>query len=138
MNRWLNSTEFFQIERQLRSHLHPLEEIRVILETDDDLVRRLPWYRSNFYQDYPLAEMALSSPEYKRRLPLKAPTVNRKKVRILAVLGNIKGIDLDTETRFLHSITEAEVVFIVNPTRTELNTLLWDQAGWDILFFCRS
>ncbi len=135
MNRWLRSEEFFNISRQLRSQLDPKEEIRVILETNDDLVRRLPWYRSDFFQDYLRAEMALSSPEYKRRIPLRAPTVNRKKVRILAVLGNSKGIDLDTETKFLDSIQDAEVVFIVNPSRAELNTLLWDQAGWDILFF---
>ena len=135
MNRWLNSEEWLNISRQLRSQLDPTEEIRVILETNDDLVRRLPWHRSHFYQDYLRAEMALSSPEYKRRLPLRTPTVNRKKVRILAVLGNSKGIDLDTETKFLHSIADSEVIFIVNPSRAELNTLLWDQAGWDILFF---
>ena len=135
MNRWLRSEEYLNISRQLRSQLDPTEEIRVILETNDDLVRRLPWHRSDFYQDYLRAEMALSSPEYKRRLASKGPTVNRKKVRILAVLGNSKGIDLNTEIDFLHRIKDAEVIFIVNPSRADLNTLLWDEAGWDMLFF---
>ena len=51
MNRWLNSQECLNISRQLRSQLDPTEEIRVILETNDDLVRRFPWHRSAFYQD---------------------------------------------------------------------------------------
>jgi len=135
MNQWLRSLEFLKISQQLRSQLDPREEIRVILETNDDLLRRLPWYRSDFYRDYPLAEMALSSPAYKRSAPLRSPTVSRKKVRILAILGHSKGIDLSTETKFLHSIQESEVVFLVNPSRQEFNTQLWDYDGWDILFF---
>ncbi|WP_208346096.1 CHAT domain-containing protein, partial [Aetokthonos hydrillicola] len=144
MNRWLGSIEFQNISRQVRSrlassgtrsHLNPAEEIRVILETNDDLLRRLPWHRSDFHRDYTLAEIALSSPEYKRSSILRPSTISRKKVRILAILGNTKGIDLSTETKFLNNIPDAEVVFLVNPSRVEFNQHLWDPMGWDILFF---
>ena len=66
MNAWLNSEGFLNIERQLRSALDPAEEIRVIIETNDRLLQRLPWHRCDFSRDYPFSEMALSRPEYKR------------------------------------------------------------------------
>lgn len=134
INHWLKSFDFINIERQLRSQLNPAEEIRVIIETNNDLLRRLPWHRWEFFNDYPQAEMALSQPEYKRREPLesKLPT---KKVRILAVLGNSQGINLEREIRFLDSLEDAEIVFLVNPSRQEFNTLLWQNPGWDMFFF---
>ena len=134
INNWLKSFEFINIERQLRSQLHPAEEIRVIIETNNDLLRRLPWHRWDFFNDYPLAEMALSQPEYKRREPNKSK-LPRNKLRILAVLGNSQGIDLERETRFLDSLLDAEIVFLVNPSRQEFNTLLWQNPGWDMFFF---
>lgn len=134
MNAWLKSFEFLNIDRQLRTQLSPAEEIRVIIETNDELLRRLPWHRWDFFKDYPLAEIALSRPEYKRARPSQ-PKVTRQKVRILAILANSQGIDLEAESRFLKSLPDAETHFLVNPTRKEFNTQLWNPAGWDILFF---
>ncbi len=135
MNRWLSSEEFLKISRQLRSHIDITEEVRVILETNNDLLQRLPWYRSDFYRDYPKAELAVSQLEYQRTRCQKQLTFKRNKVRILAILGNSKGIDLNPETLLLHSIQDSEVVLLVNPSRQEFNTQLWDSDGWDILFF---
>ena len=134
LNCYVQAEGMFKISRHLRSRLDPSTEVRVILETTDDLMRRLPWQRCEFYQDYPNAEMALSQPEYKRQHTVlsKAP---RQRVRILAILGNSQGIDLDAERRFLEGLPNAETVFLVQPTRQELNTQLWDAAGWDMLFF---
>ncbi|MDF5720148.1 MAG: CHAT domain-containing protein [Rhizonema sp. PD37] len=132
MNHWLNSEGFLNVSRQMRSQLDPGAEIRIVMETDDDLMRRLPWHRCDFYRDYPLAEAALSLSEYK---PLNQLKVSRNKVRILAILGNSQGINLEAEIKFLQSIEDAEVVFLVKPSRQEFNTQLWDTDGWDILFF---
>ncbi|MBW4593427.1 MAG: CHAT domain-containing protein [Brasilonema angustatum HA4187-MV1] len=134
INDWLKSSEFLNIERQLRSQLQPAEEIRVIIETDDNLIRRLPWHRWDFFNDYPRAEPALSQTEYKYR-ELSKLKLHRKKVRILAILGNSQGIDLDKEIKFLNRVEDAEIVFLVNPSRQEFNNLLWQNSGWDILFF---
>ncbi|MEO1005884.1 MAG: CHAT domain-containing protein, partial [Cyanobacteria bacterium J06638_38] len=134
LNDWLKSVEFLNIERQLRSQLEPGEEIRVIIETNDEQLRRLPWHCWDFIEDYYCSEAAISRSEYKRikRSPSK---VKRKKVRILAVLGNSQGIDLGTESKFLESLPDAETVFLVNPCRQEFNRQLWDDQGWDIVFF---
>jgi WD40 repeat protein len=134
INTWLKSEGFLPIEHQLRSRLNSSDLIRVIFETKDPWLRYLPWHRWNFFQDYPKAEMALSQPEYQRRTTLKT-IKNSLKVRILAVLGNSYGIDLEAETRLLQQLQDAEVKFLVNPSRQTFNDHLWQSEGWDILFF---
>lgn len=132
INAWLRSPGFLNIDRKLRSQLSPDQEIRVIFETNDELLRRLPWHRWEFFKDYTRAGIALSYPEYKFQQPIAA---QHKKVRILAILGNSKGISLAAEAQFLNGLAEAETKFLVNPSRQEFNQQLWAQPGWDILFF---
>lgn len=134
LNNWLNNPGFLNIERQIRSTLEPAEEIRVILETRDPWLRHLPWHRWKFFNDYPRAEIALSIPEYKRT-QVSLQKLVRKPVRILAVLGNSLDINLQTERIFLQSLQDAEVEFLINPSRQDFNLHLWDSQGWDILFF---
>ncbi|MGB3760313.1 MAG: CHAT domain-containing protein [Rivularia sp. (in: cyanobacteria)] len=135
LNNWLKSVEFLNIDRKLRSALNSTEEIRVIIETNHALLRRLPWYCWDFFDDYPKAAMALSQLEYQRIASSKQPKLPRDKVRILAVLGNSKNIDLEAEARFLESLQDAQVEFLVKPSRNTFNNYLWDSKGWDILFF---
>ncbi len=135
LNNWLKSVEFLNIDRKLRSALNSTEEIRVIIETNHALLRRLPWYCWDFFDDYPKAAMALSQLEYQRIASLRQPKFPRDKVRILAVLGNSKNIDLEAEARFLESLQDAQVKFLVKPSRNTFNNYLWDSKGWDILFF---
>jgi energy-coupling factor transporter ATP-binding protein EcfA2 len=134
-NDWLRAEEFLNIDRQIRSRLDRREEIRLIIETSDDLLRRLPWQCWDFLADYSNAEIALARPEYKRRDSKLAYRKEREKVRILAILGDSHDIDLSAERKFLASIADAEAKFLVNPSRQEFNDLLWDSLGWDILFF---
>ncbi len=134
LNHWLKSDSFLHLENQLRSHLDPNQEIRVILETPDEILRRLPWQNWQFFQDYPLAELALSQPEY--HIPQSSQLKPAKNaVRILAVFGNSRGIDLTTERKMLQNLTDAEPQFLINPTRQDFETCLSDSRGWDILFF---
>lgn len=134
LNRWLASQEFLKIERSLRSQLHPTEDIRIILETNDEQLRRLPWHQWNWFEDYPKADIAFSKVEHRHILPASSKR-SSDKTRILAILGNSQGIDLDAEVKFLNSLQDAEIQFLVNPSRQEFNIQLWDAQGWDILFF---
>lgn len=134
INTWLKSEGILGLSRKLRSALHLNEEINVIVETDDDLMRRLPWHRCDFFRDYSKAEIAISRPEYMRHNDLDLQP-KRNVVRILAILGDSEGIDLGAETEFLQSLNECEVVFLQTPTRQQLNASLWDNLGWDIIFF---
>ncbi|MBD2103050.1 CHASE2 domain-containing protein [Leptolyngbya sp. FACHB-261] len=133
LNAWLNSESFRNIDQQLRTQLEPSEEIRVIVETNDSQLRRIPWHLWNFFAHYRKAEVALSALEYQRpRQPIVQPL--KPKVRILAILGNSKGIDLSKDRAFLEQLSaQAETQFLVEPQRRELSDAL--QQDWDILFF---
>ncbi|MBW4593428.1 MAG: CHASE2 domain-containing protein [Brasilonema angustatum HA4187-MV1] len=133
LNRWLNSVEFRKIEQQLRTNLKPSEEIRFIIETNDNVLRRLPWHVWNFFDDYPRAEVALSASDYQQ--PQKFTKKKRDRIRILAIFGNSQEIDISQDRIFLENLlTGAEIQFLVEPRLDEVNNQLW-QNNWDILFF---
>ena len=134
INAWLQSPGFLPIEYQLRSRLASSDLIQVVVETNNLELRYLPWHRWLFFADYPNAEVALSQPEYRHQNSFQ-PERNRQKVKILAVLGNSVGIDLAAEIRLLQRLPDAEVKFLVNPSRQALNAELWQPEGWSILFF---
>lgn len=134
INIWLNSESFRHVDQQLRTQLDSSEEIRFIIETNDNLLRRLPWHLWNFFKYYPKAEVALSASEYKRANKL-LPKTPSAKVRILAIFGDSKGIDIAKDRVFLEQLSkQAEIKFLVEPQLEKLNNQLWEQ-GWDILFF---
>ncbi|MBD2180583.1 CHASE2 domain-containing protein [Planktothrix sp. FACHB-1355] len=133
IDNWLDSQEFRPVDRQLRMRLAISDEIRVVIQTEDTQVRKLPWHLWNFFKDYRQAEVALSTLDF--GLEKKPYQTATEKVRVLAVLGDRTGIDIDTDTRLLKNLPHAEVVFLVEPQRQELDEQLWDRQGWDILFF---
>ncbi len=134
MNDWLDSDGLRLIEQQLRSQLNPTDPIRVIFETDSDLLRRLPWQCWDFFQDYPYAEMAISQLTYQQKVPIRAQRYE-KHVRILAIVGDSRGIDVEPEHQALQALPDADVTFLVSPSRELFDQHLWDKRGWDILFF---
>ncbi len=135
INSWLESTGIISISRQLRAALNPADEIQIVIETQDTIIQKLPWHCCSFFEDFPHSEVSFSRTEYKRTPELQLSEVTRNKVRILAVLGNSQGIDLEQEQRFLQSLPDSEVEFLVKPLRQEFNDKLWDSQGWDMLFF---
>ncbi|MDY6807353.1 MAG: pentapeptide repeat-containing protein, partial [Cyanobacteriota bacterium] len=112
LNHWLNSPDFIRIQNQLRMQLNPSNRVRLVIETEDIKMRRLPWHCWDFFQDYRLAEVALSNPEGKRVEKLIPP---REKIRILAILGSDEGINVEVDRQFLESLPDAEIVFLVKP-----------------------
>lgn len=134
INAWLSTSEFRNIERQLRTQLKPNEEIRFIVESNDISMRRLPWHLWNFFEDYFLAEVALGTHEYQRPNQFQVST-ERDKVKILAIFGESTGIDINRDRNFLEQLShQAEIKFLVEPPLGDLNEQLWEE-GWDILFF---
>jgi CHASE2 domain-containing sensor protein len=129
---WLASESFRPIDTKLRTVLDPSESIRVVLQTETILLRRLPWHCWSFLEDYPQAEIALASPAFKSIRPQWLAA--KEKVQILAILGHSKGIDIQQDRQFLERIPQAKVTFLVEPQRQTINDQLWDQP-WDILFF---
>ncbi|PAX53545.1 CHASE2 domain-containing protein [Brunnivagina elsteri] len=137
LNIWLNSSEFRKIDQQIRTQLKPVDEIRFIFETNDKLLRKLPWHLWNFFEDYPFAEVALSASEYQisNKIALNTNNSKVKKNKVLAIFGNNQGIDIGKDKYFLEKLSnQAEIKFLIEPNLSLLNEHLW-QEGWDILFF---
>lgn len=127
---WLNSMEFREVRESLLEKIMPSDEVRVILQADEFL-QRLPWHRWQFFERYPKAEIALSPHAYDR---LDKSVSAKNKVRILAILGDSSGIDIESDRAVLEQLPNAEIDFLVEPQRREINNQLWEQS-WDILFF---
>ncbi|MBH8574932.1 CHASE2 domain-containing protein [Nostocaceae cyanobacterium CENA369] len=131
INIWLNCEQFRKIDQKLRTQLNPKEEICFIIATSDNLLRRLPWHLWNFFDDYPNAEVALSTLEPKRLNKVYIP----KKIKILAIFGNNQGIDISKDKYLLEKLSnQAQINFLIEPQRKELSNELWGK-GWNILFF---
>ncbi|HAX89336.1 MAG TPA: sensor protein Chase2 [Cyanobacteria bacterium UBA11370] len=136
LNDWLNSgsREWQKIRDGLQRNLNDTDEIEVIIQTNDSLLRQFPWHLWDFFEYYSLAEVSLSTSEYKI-LKRSFRQKSNAKVNILAILGNSQGIDIAKDRSFLEQLSEqAELEFLVEPKLEELNDKLWEK-GWDILFF---
>ena len=139
--KWLKSEDFQDLEKRLRTELDPDETFPVIIETKNDLIRKLPWHLWDFIAcDYPKAGTVLSQPEYKQ--VRSQVQTNKNKVRILSVLGYADDLEVEKDWQVLSSLKDEqiqnkpiELVPLSNPSRQELNDKLWDKSGWDILFF---
>ena len=133
LNGWLRSESFRPIRETWLRELKRDYEIRVLIRTSSQPLRQLPWQLWDLVEDYPLAEVALSTPESQQPTALRRPTY-RDRVRILAILGNSIGIDVHKDRQLLESLPDAETTFLVEPQRQDINEQLWEQP-WDILFF---
>lgn len=131
LDNWLNSPQFQSIVKELHSNLTQREKVPVIIQTKDIHLQRLPWHLWDFFQYYRQAEIALSSIGERTEKPRKT----RNKTRILTILGNGAGIDVEADRKVLEQLPQSETVFIVEPTFQELHQQLWDELGWDILCF---
>jgi CHASE2 domain-containing sensor protein len=131
LNIWLRQDSFRPIREKWLEQLHPAQPLRILLQTDDPDLKRMPWHQWEVIDRYHQAEIALSLPNYER--VSSQPSVPDK-VRILAILGNSAGIDVEADRQQLEQLPDAEVCFLVEPLRQELSDRLWAQA-WDILFF---
>ena len=130
---WLESSEPFKVvDKRLRESLDLNEPIRVLIRTLDIRLHYLPWHKWDFIEQYTQAEVALGAPKLKSD-PYKV-SPSQGKVRILAILGDSTGINVEADRQLLESLPDARVKFLVQPTRQALSDQLWEQP-WHILFF---
>lgn len=131
-NEWLSDPIFRRIREKWLEQLTPDDMIRVVLQTDHPQLRRLPWHLWDLMERYPKAEIALSPLDFGKR-PSRPATASPT-VRILAILGNSTGINVQKDRALLEELGDAKVTFLVEPERQALNDQLWEQS-WEILFF---
>ncbi len=129
---WLDSESFRPINNCLREELSREETIRFLIRTQNQQLQKLPWHLWNFFERYRQAEVAFSPITFERPPQTIKTTGNR--VNILAILGHSEGINIEADRLLLESLPDAEITFLVEKTRQEINEQLWAQS-WDIIFF---
>lgn len=132
IDRWLDSSGFRSIYDRLQQQLERDRPIRFIIQTEDRNLRKLPWHIWRFFNDYPLAEVSLSPLNFESP---NNPKNNVNLVRILAILGDSTGIDVEADRQLLKNLPDADTVFLVECDRQTVFDNLCDKQGWDILFF---
>jgi uncharacterized protein YjbI with pentapeptide repeats len=130
MNLLLAAEGFRTVREQLLQSLQAQAPIRIIVQTDDPQMRRLPWQLWDLLERFPLAEMGVSGSSYHGVEFVKAD----RQMRILAIFGNSVGIDVGIDRQLLRDLPQAEVECLVEPNRQLLNDRLWAKP-WDIIFF---
>ncbi|WP_460204657.1 nSTAND1 domain-containing NTPase [Scytonema sp. NUACC21] len=133
LNQWLLSESFRPIRDKCLQQLMPPDEVRVLIRTSNHVLLKLPWHLWDLVDANSFAEVALSAPDAESRTTVRTPTLPGK-VKILAILGNSLGIDLQQDRQVLENLPNAETTFLVEPKCQEINDYLWEKP-WDILFF---
>jgi len=133
LDKWLNSPGFNSIDKHLREELNREEAIRILISSDRPEIYQLPWCCWDLVENYPNLEIAYSNPNF-ARIPNITQAHRHHKVRILAIIGDAEGINLETDRSFLSTLEEGEVEFLIEPTPPELYERLWHKT-WDIVFF---
>lgn len=133
INQWLNSPEFQSIDQALRTNINTKDEVVLVIQTDNDIIRKLPWHEWNFFKKYTKAEVVLSAPKFS--LKLKRKSLNAGKVRILAIIGDCRNIDPEADLNTLRNNREVELEIVSQPSRKQICDRLREKSGWDILFY---
>lgn len=143
LNEWLNSgyKDWLKIRDELNRNLMGTNEVRVIIQTKDPQLRVLPWHVWGFFADASVpVEIALSTPEFTP--PPRREKTKHNRVRILVVVGDRTGLEQyadrqnysDLDLIKLH-LNDAEILSLIEPTPETFRDTLWQNQGWDILFF---
>lgn len=133
LQEWLNHPGFNDVDKHLREELNRHEIIRLLICSNHLEVYQLPWCCWDLVENYPKLEIAISNFNFER-VPITYKSRKFGKVRILAILGDSQGLNLEADQNFLNSLAEGEVIFLTEPTPQELYSHLW-QDSWDIIFF---
>lgn len=131
LNQWLLTEPFRPVRDKWLEQLSPTDDIRIILQTDDGQLQRLPWHQWELLARYAKSEMVLGAPIYEG---IQHPPHTNSDINILAILGSSHGINTQADQALLDSLPDANVQFLVEPQRLDVTDQLWEQS-WDILFF---
>ncbi|NEP41755.1 MAG: CHAT domain-containing protein [Okeania sp. SIO2H7] len=128
---WLNSASFLPIQKTIYQNFDRNDSIQIIFQTKDIEVQRLPWHLWSILDDYPNAEISYGLSNKK----IGKYSHPKSTLKILSILGNSDGIDVEIDRQILGNLPGAEVKFLIQPTRRELTEELWRDRGWDVLTF---
>ena len=140
VNNWLNSKDdsFHAVQEKLLEILIAEEgNIRLMIQTDDIYLWRLPWHLWSKFDRFkvePVFSRLHSNANRQSNLKL---IKSKSKVRILVILGDSTDINVHADLLLLKesiASNDAEIETLVATNSSKLNDELWER-NWDILFF---
>ena len=131
LNNWLRSSSFISIREKWLEKLRPSDDLQVLIQTQDNQLQKLPWHLWDMMERYPKVEIVLSPSNFDR--VIRDSTLSNN-VKILAILGNSTGIDIEADKALLTGLPNADTNFMVEPDRNQMTEQLWEK-NWQILFF---
>ncbi len=108
-------------------------QIRLIIKTKNSTIWKLPWHVWDLLLDYPNVGIGYSLNEHYQ--PDFKKVITHDLVRILAVFGDAKNIDLQEDEKAIKNLHNTEPKFLTQPNSRELIQQLRRDRGWDIFFF---
>ncbi len=128
--RWFSQLPWRELRVRIEEKTQPDEIIRIIIDTKNIYLKKLPWHLWELFHSRPHAEFALSAEYAPPTEALKRP------VKILAIFGGSKGLDLTPDKELIENLRSrgAKITWLEQPRLSQLSESLWNQH-WDILFF---
>ena len=133
-NRWLATDSIRPLREKLLENISPSDMVRIVLQTDDAHLWRLPWHSWDILSRYPQAEVTLSTQHYQRSEQSLRRTESAQSVQVLAIFGSANDLDLERDRTLLESLPDTNITILREPTRSAFSDKLWER-NWNILFF---
>ena len=131
INDWLNFGDFGRIDRRLRTELHVLDRILVIIVSEQLQIWQLPWHFWHVFNDYANAIEVFAKPRFTDVRHIK-PQHNGK-VNILTLSGRDPRLNLNPA--FLKTLPQSHSQPIETTSAYEIAERLTQAKPWDILIF---
>ncbi|MEB3277491.1 MAG: CHASE2 domain-containing protein [Lyngbya sp.] len=109
-------------------------EIRLVIQTKNPRLWKLPWHVWDLLEEYQIG-LGYTLPGFSANFTPVHRSSRANKVRILAVLGDKRNLNLQPDQEAIRKLKGAEVLFLHQPRSTQFIKTLRQPKGWDILFF---
>jgi branched-chain amino acid transport system substrate-binding protein len=128
LKEWFRHPSLGQLRVYVEEELGKTESARIIFQTNNEILKKLPWHTWELFKNRRRAWFSLGARYAPPSQPLKKP------VKILAILGGDKGIDTRTDENILKKLPGTRVKILKKPTQSQLCEILWEKP-WDVLCF---
>jgi branched-chain amino acid transport system substrate-binding protein len=125
---WFQQPSLEKLRTYVQDEIERHESVRVIFQTENELLQKLPWHLWNLFERRQQAEFSLGGRFAPPTPPLKTP------VKILAILGGDENLNVREDLDILKKLPGTKVTLLEKPQRETLNERLCEHP-WDILFF---